>query len=674
MDNAGATLYSERQMDDVLSNLKENLYCNPHTSQQTEDQVNAVRDEMLNFFNTRSSEYELIFTRGATDSLQTVARCFDFQTNGHFLYLRNAHNSVVGMRSVVNTPNVSVIDVEEFVKMAVDEEKKHVPIHSISNSLVTYPAQCNFNGYKYPLSLIDKFHNVDCLPVELQQRSKHWFVCLDAANFVASSFLDLTKYKPDFVAFSFYKIFGYPTGLGALLVSKRGARVLNKTYHGGGTIEIALSSMNFKHFRKPLHERFEDGTIPFLSIISLKEGAKTIARLVPERNGLGSMERISHHCFNLGKYLYNELDNLKHPSNGRKVIQFYNQTAFESKDQQGGIVNFNVVLANGQFIGYSEIECLADLHGVYLRVGCFCNPGACQSFLGLTNNQAIDTFTSGHTCGGSHDVVNNRPLGFVRLSFGYMNSKKDVEAFVKMINSTYVGSVQQKRIISTVPKQAKLTHICVYPVRSCGPLVVGSSWTIARNKLKYDKDWTIVNEFGIEVKTTKDVCKIRPVVNERKNLLRLSYPNMEPINISLTQQPDTNIEHKIRKMGLGERNDNVLSGLDCGDEVAAWLQRALKTPGLRLSRQILGDKKRGVYQIEKLADPEISYQPLTLVNVVSVQRFLEDSHCSGSEKILDDLVWSFRPNLIVMADEANVEKEWDRVRIGEMALKVGMLK
>ena len=48
--------------------------------------------------------------------------------------------------------------------------------------------------------------------------SPGWSVCLDAAAWVSSSPLDLSQYRPDFVVFSFYKLFGYPTGLGALLV------------------------------------------------------------------------------------------------------------------------------------------------------------------------------------------------------------------------------------------------------------------------------------------------------------------------------------------------------------------------------------------------------------------------------------------------------------------------
>lgn len=45
-----------------------------------------------------------------------------------------------------------------------------------------------------------------------------WDVLLDAAAYVPTSTLNLSSVQPDFVACSFYKMFGYPTGVGCLLV------------------------------------------------------------------------------------------------------------------------------------------------------------------------------------------------------------------------------------------------------------------------------------------------------------------------------------------------------------------------------------------------------------------------------------------------------------------------
>lgn len=84
-----------------------------------------------------------------------------------------------------------------------------------------------------------------------------WYVALDAASYVSTDHLDLGIYTPDFVAISFYKMFGYPTGLGALLVrNSTGAPVLRrKKYFGGGTVQVVLARNRHHVFKKNLHEK-----------------------------------------------------------------------------------------------------------------------------------------------------------------------------------------------------------------------------------------------------------------------------------------------------------------------------------------------------------------------------------------------------------------------------------
>ena len=49
---------------------------------------------------------------------------------------------------------------------------------------------------------------------KIHKASPRNYVLLDAAKFAATDVLNLSKWKPDFVSVSFYKIFGYPTGIG----------------------------------------------------------------------------------------------------------------------------------------------------------------------------------------------------------------------------------------------------------------------------------------------------------------------------------------------------------------------------------------------------------------------------------------------------------------------------
>jgi molybdenum cofactor sulfurtransferase len=78
---------------------------------------------------------------------------------------------------------------------------------------------------------------------------------LDAAAWVPCSPLNLSTYKADFVAFSFYKLFGYPTGVGALLIRKGQEELLQKRYFGGGTIETVFSETFTVFYKHSVEQR-----------------------------------------------------------------------------------------------------------------------------------------------------------------------------------------------------------------------------------------------------------------------------------------------------------------------------------------------------------------------------------------------------------------------------------
>lgn len=107
--------------------------------------------------------------------------------------------------------------------------------------MFVFPAQSNFNGLRYDLDKMLKrvrsekiivvddanknnaeTRNSDNNKKEEKQRCipRDWLVCLDTASYLASSPLSLTHVKPDFAVMSFYKLFGFPTSLGALLIRK----------------------------------------------------------------------------------------------------------------------------------------------------------------------------------------------------------------------------------------------------------------------------------------------------------------------------------------------------------------------------------------------------------------------------------------------------------------------
>lgn len=74
-----------------------------------------------------------------------------------------------------------------------------------------------------------------------------WLVLLDAAKACGSAPPDLAKYDANFTVLSYYKIFGYPTGLGALIVKKDALRLLagRKRYFGGGTVAACAADEDY---------------------------------------------------------------------------------------------------------------------------------------------------------------------------------------------------------------------------------------------------------------------------------------------------------------------------------------------------------------------------------------------------------------------------------------------
>jgi len=149
------------------------------------------------------------------------------------------------------------------------------------------------------------------------------------------------------------------------------------------------------------------------------------------------MDKISQHVFSLARALYRSLLTLHH-CNGKPVVKLYSDTDYEARESQGGIVTFNLIRSNGEHVGYVEVANMAALFKIHLRTGCFCNPGACQRHLSLSSKEILQNYQVGYTCGGAADLINGRPTGAVRISFGYMSTIGDVRAVLLMITKCFI--------------------------------------------------------------------------------------------------------------------------------------------------------------------------------------------------------------------------------------------
>ena len=136
---------------------------------------------------------------------------------------------------------------------------------------------------------------------------------LDAAAFVPANRLDLGVVKPEFVTVSWYKMFGYPTGIGCLLARRDALGRLRRPWFSGGTIWGA-SVQGGWHRLADDETAFEDGTLNFLGIPDVTTGLDWIS-------GIG-IDLIHRRVSYLTSWLLDGLTRLKH-SNGAPLVRLY---------------------------------------------------------------------------------------------------------------------------------------------------------------------------------------------------------------------------------------------------------------------------------------------------------------------------------------------------------------
>lgn len=72
-----------------------------------------------------------------------------------------------------------------------------------------------------------------------------------------TSVISLTETPVDAMAVSFYKMFGYPTGVGALIVKESFLATLKRPWFAGGTVDVVQVPGTLVTRAAKLHEQFE---------------------------------------------------------------------------------------------------------------------------------------------------------------------------------------------------------------------------------------------------------------------------------------------------------------------------------------------------------------------------------------------------------------------------------
>ncbi|KAG5932438.1 hypothetical protein E4U53_001344 [Claviceps sorghi] len=714
-------------MDAFSREMTHTLYGNPHSgslsSQLSTSRIDDVRLRLLDFFNADPSEYDLVFVANATAGVKLVVEAMRALPHGYsYVYHQSCHTSLVGARE--DAKQSLCVD-DSDMKFFLGGDDLSPPIDPASAVLFAYSAQSHMDGGRYPLSWSRDLKEIS------KGRPEPLYTLLDAASFSATSQLNLSSadFAADFIVLSLYKIFGFPD-LGALIVRRSAASIFDsRRYFGGGTVDVVTCSRKEQwHARKSqfLHERLEDGTLPFHSIMALDSAMKVHSDL------FGSMDHVGQHTSYLAHKLFHGLQNLQH-GNSLPVCVLYTQHPDSAAPLgTGPVVSFNLKNSAGGWVSLGEVEKLAGLQKMHIRTGGLCSPGKVAAALKLEPWELKRNLSAGFRCGTDNEIMGGKPTGVIRASVGAMSTESDVDRFLDFVREFFVEDcsaplgLPQACPHSSVssPSDMRVKSITVYPIKSCGGFAVppGVRWAVRTEGLAWDREWCLIHPGSGQALSQKRyprMALLRPVIDFDNGVLRVSYDG--PVN-GLGHSSEVQIPLSANP-GLSEPRSKQMSSRVCGEEISAqayvssdvngFFSKSLGVPcvlarfpagGIGLCSRTARarvQKHQHQHQHQQMetyrtlpgsfpdvpsppdSDSDSAKQPgqrsillsnespILLVNSSSVDVLNEEIVRRGGAGVLDD---SYRANVVVETVAASRERNenlawtedtWNKIRIGQ---------
>lgn len=355
-------------LDDYYRKYNSNVHRGVHSlSQEATDAYEGARKKIAEYINAKH-DYEIIFTRGTTESINLVAATFarKFLKEGDVVIISamEHHSNIVPWQlvceergaklEVVAMDENGVLLMDDFEKKLTDKVK-FVSISYVSNSLGTInPVE----------EVIAKAH------------AKNIPVMLDAAQAIVHLLIDVQKLNAEFVAFSGHKLYG-PTGIGILYGKEEW---LNKLppYQGGGEM---IKTVTFeKTTYNDLPYKFEAGTPDIAGAIGLGAAIDYI-------NSLGR-ENIFKAEDDLLEYAMQQLTRVK----GLRIIGPLTNRVGSISFLLEGFHPFDV----GEILDKQGIAVRTGHHCTEPVMSFFCIPGTVRASLSFYNTkEEIDTLVKG---------------------------------------------------------------------------------------------------------------------------------------------------------------------------------------------------------------------------------------------------------------------------------------
>jgi len=357
-----------KAIEHYYTNLNSNVHRGVHhLSQKATDAFEASRRKVASFINAEH-DYEVIFTRGTTESINLVAHSYgkQFVKAGDTIIISSLehHSNIVPWQILCEEKNaqlkvIPINDKGELLmdafKAMLDETVKLVSVNYVSNSLGT------INPVR---EIIELAH------------SKNIPVMLDAAQAVQHIPVDVQELDVDFLAFSGHKLYG-PTGIGVLYGKEKWLNQM-PPYQGGGEMIKTVTFEKTTYNELPF--KFEAGT-PHI------EGVICIGAAIDYINEIG-LEKIKQYEHELLEYATEKLSEIE----GIKFIG--------TADNKASVISFNL-----ENIHPYDVGVILDQLGIAVRTGHHCTqplmdifaiPGTVRASFAFYNTTAeIDVLVAG---------------------------------------------------------------------------------------------------------------------------------------------------------------------------------------------------------------------------------------------------------------------------------------
>lgn len=349
----------------INSNIHRGVHC---LSQQATEEFEIARKAVQGFINA-AHDYEVIFTRGATESINLVAASFGrtyIQAGDEIIISEMEHHSNIVPWQFLCEDRCAKLKVLPFdengelclkqLESLITPKTKIIAITHVSNTL----------GTINPVNEIIRIAHSHNIPV-----------MLDGAQAVAHGAVDVQALDCDFYCFSGHKMYA-PMGIGVMYGKERWLKEM-KPYQGGGEM---ISTVTFeKTTYNELPFKFEAGTPAVGDVIGLRKAIEYM-----QQTGI---QRIAEYEQELLHYGTQELLKIK---NLRIIGQAQHKAA---------VISFLV----GDIHPY-DMGVLLDHQGVAVRTGHHCTQPIMDHF-GIP--------------------------GTVRASFALYNTKEEIDSLVQAV-------------------------------------------------------------------------------------------------------------------------------------------------------------------------------------------------------------------------------------------------